>query len=305
MNYLEELQKLRKKIITKTIITYLFIVILFIAIVIIISSESSPELSYFIIYLIFLIAFGTFIVKFVTSKNVKEYKKIYKKNIILETFKTVFTDIKYNPESGLSESVIINTRMMSVGDRYYSNDHISAKYKNVNFEYADVEIQDEITDSDGDSHIVTIFKGQWFIFDFNKKFKANVQVCEKSFDGARRGVTTYSNGIYKKVNMENVDFNKNFKIYAENEEDAFYILTPNMMEKIKKINDELSGNLLFCFINSKLHIGLHNGKDLFEPNVYKKINLEADKEKILNEIKIITEFIDILDLDNDLFKRRD
>ena len=40
----------------------------------------------------------------------------------------------------------------------------------------------------------------------------------------------------EKVKMEDVDFNRMFKIYAENELDAFYILTPNMMEKIKKLN---------------------------------------------------------------------
>lgn len=54
-----------------------------------------------------------------------------------------------------------------------------------------------------------------------------------------------------------------------------------------------------------MHIGLHNKKDLFEPNVYKRINLEEEKQKILIDVKIITEFVDTLDLDNDLFKRRD
>lgn len=302
MNYLEELESLRKKVLKKTIISFLSIALLLI--VILVPSQSSNSFGDVGRYLIILAVFGILLTKLITNKNVKEYKKIYKKNITMETFKSVFTDIKYSPQSGLPKSVISGTKMMNTGDRYHSNDHISAKYKNINFECADVHIEEEYEDSDGDTHYSTIFKGQWFIFDFNKKFKANIQIREKSFSGAKRGGLS-SNEVYKKVKMEDVDFNKTFKIYAENELDAFYILTPNTMEKIKKLNNELQGNLLFCFINSKMHIGLHNGKDLFEPSVYKKINLEEEKGKILKDIKIITEFVDILDLDNDLFKRRD
>ena len=302
MNYLEELESLRKKVWTKTIISFLSITLLLI--IILVSSSSSGSVDDIGNFILLVIVFGIIITRLITSKNIKEYKKIYKKNITLETFKSVFTDIDYSPNSGLPKSIISSTKMMNTGDRYHSNDHISAKYKEINFECADVHIEEEYEDKDGDTHYTTIFKGQWFIFDFNKTFKANVQICEKSFRGAKRG-GLFSDEVYEKVKMEDVDFNKTFKIYAENELDAFYVLTPNTMEKIKKLNDQLSGNLLFCFINSKMHIGLHNRKDLFEPNVYKKINLEEEKQRMLSDIKIITEFVDILDLDNDLFKRRD
>lgn len=300
MNYLEELEKIRKKVIKKTVIVFLC-VILFFAIILIFTKSIKGLKNIAFYFWIFIIIFG--IIKLITQKNVKEYKKIYKNSITLETFKSVFTDVKYIPNSGLPESVIINTKMMDTGDRYHSNDYISAKYKEINFECADVMIEERYTDIDGDTQYSTIFKGQWFIFDFNKSFKANIQICEKSFSGAKRG-GLFSKEVYKKIKMEDIDFNKVFKIYAENELDAFYVLTPNTMQKIKELNNKLQGNLLFCFINNKIHIGLHNRKDLFEPNIYKKIDLEKDKEKILKDIKIITEFVDILDLDNDLFKRR-
>lgn len=302
MNYLDELIRLQKKVWKKTIISFIVITILLIIIVICNNTVNGAEnITEFFVLVIVL---GVLTTRLITSKDKKEFKKIYKKDITLETFKNIFTDIEYKPNSGLSKSVISGTEMMNTGDRYFSNDYISAKYKGINFECADVEIQEEYRDKDGDTSYVTIFEGQWFIFDFNKNFKANIQICEKSFRGAKRG-GLFSNKVYQKVKMEDVDFNKEFKVFAENELDAFYVLTPNTMEKIKQLNNRLSGNLLFCLINSKMHIGLHNRKDLFEPNIYKKINLEEEKEKILNDIKIITEFVDVLDLDNDLFKRRD
>lgn len=297
MNYLEELEKLRRKVWIKTIISFFIFFLIFI-----LFFSRSLELlrSGFIIFILG----GMFFVKLITSKDIRKYRKIYKKNIILENFKNVFTNIKYDSEAELSKDVISNIHMMNTGDRYSSNDYISAKYKEINFECADVHIEDRYTDSDGKTRYSTIFRGQWMIFDFNKNFKANIQICEKSFRGAKRG-GLFIDEVYKKIKMEDVDFNKKFTIYAENELDAFYVLTPNMMEKIKKLDDELQGNLLFCLVDSKMHVGLHNRKDLFEPNVYKKINLEEEKENILKDIKIITEFVDMLDLDNDLFKRRD
>lgn len=295
MNYLEELEKIRKKVWIKTIILILIIAFIIIYGLFIKKSMKIMFVLSILFYLYYTIS---------KIKDESKYEKIYKRNITLEAFKSIFTNINYTPDLGMPKSVIESTNMMDTGDRYYSNDYISATYKGINFEFADVLIENEYKDKDGNSHYTTIFEGQWFIFDFNKKFKSNIQICEKNFYGAKRG-SIFSREVYQKVQMEDVEFNKQFNTYAQNELEAFYILTPNTMEKIKKLNNEIKGKFLFCFIDNKLHIGLHNHKDLFEPNIYNKINIEKEKELVLKDIKVITNFIDTLELDNDLFKRRD
>lgn len=67
------------------------------------------------------------------------------------------------------------------------------------------------------------------IFDFNKNFKSNVQVISNDF--IKRSLPHIKNN--KKVKLEDIEFYKMFKIYSEIEHDAFYILTPHFMEKIK------------------------------------------------------------------------
>lgn len=286
---MEEIEVVRKKALNKTIKCIIITIIMFI-------------ISIFLItpFAMFALVIGVILIAVVPAKDTKEFKKIYKKNIVIETFNSMFEDVSFDLEHGIPRSVLQNTNMISTGDVYSSNDYVKARFKNINFELSDVHIQDKYTDSDGHTHYTTIFKGQWYIFDFNKRFKANVQVCEKFFGADKRG-GLFSGVKYKKVSLEDIEFNKQFKVYAQNEIDAFYILSPTTMERIKKINNTIKGKLLFCFIDNRLHIGLYNNKDLFEASIFKKVDLDSATKKTKEEISIITDFIDILNLDNDLF----
>lgn len=234
--------------------------------------------------------------------KIEKFKRAYKDVVVLTLFQETFTNVIYHPERGISETIIADTNMMHMGDKFYSNDYISAKYKNVPFEFSDVKIEEEYYDRDGNKHHQTIFLGQWYIFDFNKPFKTDVQVCERTFTNAKRG-NFFDSNTFKKIELEDIDFNKKFNVYAQNELEAFYLLTPQTMEKIKELNNRLHGSILFCFINNRLHIGLYNNKDLFEPNILKKIDLQNNHQSVREDILLITSFIDILNLDNNLFRK--
>lgn len=76
------------------------------------------------------------------------------------------------------------------------------------------------------------------------------------------------------------------------------------MEKIKKLKQNIGNNVTLGFIDSKLYVTLNNYKDSFEYNVFKPIDEKIINSNIMKDIKIITDFVDDLDLDNDLFKER-
>lgn len=247
------------------------------------------------------IILGTIITAIFSSKDVKKFNDLYKKNIVEATFKELFTDVVFDVDKGIDYSIIANTGMMDMGDSFTSNDYVTGKYKDINFASSDVNITETHTDSDGDSHTVTLFSGQWYIFDFNKVFKANVQVKDVHFSNAR----TYrrkGESKYQKVELEDIDFNKKFVCYAQEPLDAFYIITPRMMEKLKATKEKMKHSLMLCFVDNRLHIGVSTGKDLYEPNLRKKVNLEAARAVVLNDLQPIIDFVDGLELDNNLFK---
>ena len=294
---IEEIERLRRKA-RNTVLIGIFCSI---GIALVLFCITNIILTLFIGMLI-----GIIITLIISSKVSNKFIKAFKETFVLKSLNSVFTDLNYEPEKGINESVIRNTQMMYMGDRYSSNDYISAKYKNVGIKQADVHIEEEhrTTDSDGRTRTtwVTIFRGRWMIFDFNKNFKANIQVSQKGFGNSR--INNWGNKLkYKKVMLEDQLFNDQFRTYAQNEHEAFYILTPSLMEKIKSLAKTINGKILLCFVDNRLHVGIQNNKDSFEHSIFKKINENKVIEEISKDIKLITSFVDELDLENDLFRR--
>ena len=306
----EELNKMQTKILKKNkICNYtlgiLLLLILFITLIIVINKGIT---FIFIIYIIFIeiifgIAMMIIIKNIINGKEIKKFNKEYKNVYVLNFLKQNFEDITYKPEEGINKKEIKKYNTLNLGDRFTSNDYIYGTYKNVKFEQSDIHIQKKYEEEDKDGNKIitweTIFEGRYMIFDFNKNFKANVQVISNNF--TKSSLPHSKNN--KKVKLEDIEFNKMFKIYSEIEHDAFYILTPHFMEKIKKLYKELDAPIKLTFMENKLHVAVNNGEDSFEYNVLNPINEKEIEQDIIKDIKLITDFVNELNLDNNLFKK--
>ena len=294
-----QLEELRLKAVKKQNTIYIVsAIITAIIIAILINIKAYPAI---IPIIMVMLTISLLLANFIKEK--KLFLKSYKEKIVIATLNSIFEDVHFDLEKGISKEVIRDTNMMSMGNTYYSNDYFYGKYKDIGFQCSDVTIKEVTTDGEGHTTTTTYFDGQWYIFEFNKNFKGSFQVCEKSFHYSKRQGGLFSKEEKdEKIEMEDQEFNKQFKVFGTDPHSVFYVLTPNTIERIKKVNNEIPGSLLFCFKNSQLHIGVYNGKDLFEPKLRKKVNLQQDTQTTKSEINSILQFVDILRLDNDLFK---
>ncbi len=287
-----ELEELRRKVVRKNVIMIILFVISISVISYLFLTLKDPNKRQIMILVCIAFSIMFIIIYNYLRKDYKLYCSEYKRVFVYNALKRKFSDLVYRPKSGMPKSVIWATHMLIMGDTYSSNDMISGKYKNTNFMQADVRMREEYSyvDKDGVTHsyYVDVFYGKWLVFEFNKRFKYNVQVREKGFKNAKVD-SNYSEYGYEKVEMENVTFNRRFNIYTEKEHDAFYLLTPHMMERIMNLNDKIKGDMLMCFIDNELHIGLNNRSDSVEPNILKSI--EKQSESINKDIYLISSFI--------------
>lgn len=264
-------------------------------------------LIFFILFfeLIIFLIISSIIRSFSSGDEIEQLNKLYpkiKEEAVLKFLKKYFTNVTYNSIKGFRASFIREEGLLSTGDRYSSNDSISGTYNNINFCQSDIHIEEERKEEDEEGNVrtyyETIFEGRWMVFDFNKKFKSNLIVESGVFPNL------VSNKEYVSVETEDVEFNNIFEVYAEDEHEAFYILTPNFMEKLKKIYEKLQNyGIRLLFNDNKLHIGLNGSDDAFEFLELEEISEEKLKTTMESDIRLIIDFIDELNLTNDLFKR--
>jgi len=307
---IEELKVLQLKIIKKNktcnlIATIFILILLSISMVVFFTNEVQLQSIIMTIFfeVVIVIVIISVVKAIVNGKDIVLFNKNFKNIFVLKSLQNNFDNVVYTPETGFDKTFVDSVGMLNTADRYHSNDFISATYKNIKFQQSDVHIEEkhEERDSDGNTRTVweTLFRGRLMVFDFNKKFKANIQVSSSSFDAEKLPWGRK----FSRVKMEDMEFNKIFYVYAQNEHEAFYILTPHFMEKMKEISRTLNYGIMFCFVDNKLYIALDNNQDSFEHNVLKVINEQEIEENITKDIKIITNFVDELDLDNNLFRK--
>ena len=141
------------------------------------------------------------------------------------------------------------------------------------------------------------------IFEFPKKFNFKLEVVSKFFGvGKVPGRNPQTGRKFEKFEVESIDFNKKFKIYAEDGFEMFYLLDPSFILKIEKVSAEYDKKMIFCFVDNKLYVGINEGKDSFEPpRPSKPIDEQLEIEKVSHDIKVITDFVDELSLDRKIF----
>lgn len=243
------------------------------------------------------------------GKDTARYRELYKQAYVRKILEEQFPGVVYLPESGIPQWTVAETGMMDTGDRFHSEDYVSGYYKDVHFEQSDVriEVEEKEIDDKGNTSTkyVCVFGGRWLIFAFNKSFRAELIVVSKDFPNLKKmeRLRRKSNRLHE-IRTESEAFHERFLVYAEDDHTAFYLLTPSMMERILRLDATGLGTLLFSFRDNRLHVAVHGVKNAFEPPAgMGRIDEAAVRSQILAEIDPITQLVEDLRLDNDLFKQ--
>jgi len=227
------------------------------------------------------------------SKKVKGISNEFKQKYVTKELLKVFPDSKYRYDYGFSQDEVIASKLLHKQDRYYSEDLIYGSFDGVKFCCSDVKQQD-VRSNGKSTTVVTVFQGRFYEFDFPKEFMYNLLLIQpfnfRPFES------------YNKIKMESIQFNSELKVYAKNDHEAFYILTPHFMEQLLVLDRKYNDKISFSFINSKLYIAIDSRKDYFDIKPFKPIS-KSLIEEYKNEFDEIKDFILTLRLNRTLFKK--
>ena len=221
--------------------------------------------------------------------------------ILSSLFYRPLDNVDYNPfgkiESIGSEGMVFPFSV----EKMRGSDHIKATYKGLQVELSDIELYhvEDVYDSEHDrweEREQKVFQGQWLICDFGKELSGEVRIS----DNAKKLRKQHKKDS---VEMENEVFNKRFLVTTGNAQDAYYVLTPHMMEYILAMAGKSGGEVYMAFLrNGKLNVAVQTGRDFFELGK-SEANIDKLRQKFLGELKWFTDIIDTLRVEETLYKK--
>lgn len=221
-----------------------------------------------------------------------EYKDAFVPGILNENF----DNAKFEYWVGLTEMEVMQTSLYKLGNQLESEDLLSGEYKGVSFKQADVHIWKHV-ETEEENRDIEYFNGRIITFDTKSDYSSSVRVISRA---RTSGKGDYRLGFDEehRVEMESMEFNDMFTVYARTGHDAFYILTPEVMERMMAIwkkygRDEKNQyrDMSFHLRDNKFYFAVENGGSAFEPGKF-PISYPDEKAKIEKDIQIIMELID-------------
>ena len=247
---------------------------------------------------------GCGILWWVFSTRLKTYKAMYKNIVVNRAAQGMFDRYVYSPEVGFDREEIRATGIMSMGNRYGSEDMLEGSYKGVTFRRADIYIAQHHSNGKS-SYTIGYLRGTWLTFTYNKEFVSDVQIRTKGFrysDKKTSRLFTKATERRHSFETESVEFNRAFECTCQDDSEAFYLLTPRVMQMLLLLKDEFGCDFMVGFVRNRLHFAINSGKNNMEPPVFSSMSLEAEAETVRRELKIITNIVDSLAIDRDLFR---
>jgi len=210
----------------------------------------------------------------------KDFKQHFKNSLIRQVIQYVDPSLAYTPAGKISRyefesSTLFKHRI----DRYRGEDLVDGQIDKTKIRFSELHAEYKTTSTDSKgrrkTHWHTIFKGLFFIADFNKHFHGRTVVlpdsAEKLFGRLGKKLQEWNLSRDDLINMEDVDFEKEFVVYGTDQIEARYILSTALMRRILEFKRKMKVPVHMAFVNSDLYMAISIKKNMFEPRLLRKI----------------------------------
>ncbi len=225
----------------------------------------------------------------------------FKSNITEELFSIIVgyfgQSFQLNPKSLPRIDTYQDYGLFPKYDAGYFCNSLQGKYKQVSFLVRDIVLQNKTTENNTVKY-ETIFDGIIVEFDLPKRFSGITQIRhDKGMFGNRFHL--FKSDL-NRVKLEDVEFEKVFEVYSDDQVTARYLLTTAMMAQILSLSHFYGSQLEACFKEGKLLLKIATKHKYFNPqlDVFQPLDLSNDIAQLFQELNEIFALIDALNLDS-------
>ena len=247
---------------------------------------------------------ASLIVKLLSRKYVKNFKI----GIIEKIVESIDENLSYERTSRIPEFVFKASEIFKHRiDRYQGDDYVKGLLGKTKIEFSELHAQYETRDSKGNRSYHTIFKGLFFVADFNKAFKGTTlvlpDVAEKMFGGLGSMFQSWNKGRGALIKLEDPVFEKMFVVYGEDQIEARYILSTSLMSRISEFKKKSKRKIFLSFKGSKIYVAIAYTRNLFEPRIFRTLLDFAPIQQYYEDLRLATDIVEDLNLNRRIWSK--
>lgn len=235
------------------------------------------------------------IVSIQLSRQLSQY---YKGEIVPQLVRHFCDEGEYDANDGIDEEVFIESNLFPTRpDRYTTEDLIEGRIGKTEFRFAEVKAMEERTvhTSRGTRTTwVKIFRGFFFVADFNKDFAGQTTLVP-NFWGAK-----WLAGK-QRVTLENPELMRRFLVCSTDQIEARYILTPGLMERIMKLAKRYPRCLRISFTGSCIMVARDCSRNHYEAGLWRPMS-ECIRRDIL-AVRELTGLVEELNMNTRIWTK--
>lgn len=242
----------------------------------------------------------------------KDYVREFKSKIIQKIVKFVDENLVYEQSKYVTEGEFESSRIFEIScDRYKGDDLISGKLDKTAIKFSEIHAEYKTTtvDSKGRTHTQwhTIFKGLFFIIDFNKNFSGRTvvlpDIAENLFGFLGKALQSMNMKRDQLIKLEDPEFEKEFAVYGTDQIEARYILSSSLMKRIVEFKRKAKRQVYLSFVQSKMYIAISYTENLFEPRVFRTLLEFGPYREYFNQLELAAGVVDDLNLNTRIWSK--
>lgn len=237
----------------------------------------------------------------------------FKRTVVDRLVKFLDPTLHYEATDCIGQHEFQASRLFLRGiDRYKGEDCVTGTLEKTAIRFSEVHAEYKTTSRDSKGKTKTewhtIFKGLFFVADFNKDFRGVTvvvpdtaeKVFGKWFGQALQGMNMARGGLVK---LEDPDFEKQFAVHADDQVEARYILSPALMRRLLDFRAKTGSDVYVSFANSRVYVALPLQKNLFEPRIMKSLVDVQMVEEFFADLVLATGIVEDLNLNTRIWTK--
>lgn len=237
----------------------------------------------------------------------KDLRRQFKYAVIEKLVNFIDTNLEYNPNGHIPKEQFNQSKIFHTQpNRYKGDDLVVGKIGQTRIKFSELDAKHE-SGSGKNRHVVKIFKGLFFIGDFNKHFYGQTIVLP---DAAEKLLGRFGQALQKMnlmrgnlVKLEDPEFEKEFVVYSSDQIEARYILSTSLMQRILDFKAKTGQTIYLSFIGSQIYVAVSYPRDLFEPQYFKTMLDFAPIQEYFEDLQLAVGIVEDLNLNMRIYSK--